>query len=107
MIHAEYTIKINIKFERVYGRMEKVLINLQLFLLIITGILRDANNETEYIEKEIYVLRKTIIAYFIDITIIKLKEKINIIYYEYNKYFKMKISSEGFSDVNYIECMRC
>ena len=90
--------------------MEKLLINLQLFLLIITSLLKDINDETEHTKNEIYVMKKTIIGYFINITIIKLKEKINNIYFEYNKYFKMKILSEKynkFSDINYIECMKC
>lgn len=87
--------------------MGKLLINLQLFLLIITGLLRDINDEVEYTKKEIYVPKKTITEYFVNIVVVGLKDKINIIYYEFNKYFEMKISSERFSDVNYTECMRC
>ena len=72
--------------------MEKLLINLQLFVLITIGLLRDVNEEIEYSEEEIYVPRK------------------NITYYKVTGYFKAKILSRIYNrllDINYIECMRC
>lgn len=72
--------------------MEKLLINLQLFILITIGLLRDVNEEIEYNEEEIYV------------------PKSNIIYYKTIGYFKTKILSRIYNrllDINYIECMRC
>lgn len=72
--------------------MEKLLINLQLFILISIGLLRDVNNEIEYSEEEIYVPKR------------------NNIYYKMIGYFKIKILSRIYNrllDINYIECMRC
>ena len=93
--------------------MERLLTNLQLFLLVITGLLRDTSDvceEIEYSEQENPAVIKTVINCFMDIVLIDLRDRVNILYYKLNEYFEMKISSEKynrFSDVNYIECMRC
>lgn len=113
MILVEYKYKTNIKNERELWEMERLLTNLQLFLLIITGLLRDTSEvceELKYNKQEKSITIKTVINYFENIILIDLRNRVNIIHYKLNRNFKMKISSERydrFSDVKYIECMRC
>lgn len=95
--------------------MEKLLTNVTLLLLIITGLLRDTSEiceDIEYNEKVVGGTIKTVINYFEDIVLINLRTVMDILYVpEGNcRLIKMKIPSERynrFSDVNYIECLRC
>lgn len=95
--------------------MEKLLINLQLFLLVITGLLRDVSEvceEIEYSDQENSVVIKTLTNCFMNIVLVNLRNMVDIFYVPERdyRYIKVKVSSERynrFSDVNYIECMRC
>ena len=95
--------------------MEKLLANIMLLLLVITGLLRDASEvceEIEYNEEVAVGTIKTVINHLENIVLINLRKIVNIFYVPKRdyRYIKAKVSSERhnrFSDVNYIECMRC
>ena len=95
--------------------MERLLTNIMLLLLVITGLLRDTSEvceEIEYNEEIVVGTIKTVINHFENIVLINLRKTVNIFYVPKRDYksIKVKVSSERhnrFSDVNYIECMRC
>lgn len=95
--------------------MERLLANITLLLLVITGLLRDASEvceEIEYNEEVAIGTIKTVINHFENIVLVNLRNMVDIFYVPERdyRYIKVKVSSERyirFSDVNYIECMRC